>query len=390
MEIGDLPALPKVSVLSGPLVERAIITRIIQSTGRRGVTISQRQILGAFNRSNRKSVAGYLKRARDLGLIKKVDESTGIMPDTYARGRFFDSRTRDGDRLKRLSNAFWHPKKGILSNWPYPTAWGYGCVPEGAILGLATLIRLDEPVRQQTLAEYLSSQISPGTFSRSFRWMREHSLIMDSSQGVSLSGDWREKFESHLNSEYPCKERHEKGNHRRRRESELNRLRVSRSQLTDAERISLRRFPCVEKGCCRPALQVEHFPPKRYLLHLEDRTNRHFVWAICSTDNRASADFIKSLPPIEVEVGHFEWLRDDIDPLRVYDGLADIYMRRYRNSLKNRDAPQTVELIRRLLGAWETLGRNRELGLSQAQGRPRVRRVKVGSDAHFPGASRCH
>lgn len=389
MNIDDLPRLERISAVSGTLAKRVVVLWFIQQTGRsRKVGVSQRQVLDKFNRSNRRVIARYLKEARQTKLLTKTSPSRGITPDTHVRGEFFSHRTREGSRLNSLANALWNPKTGILSRWPYSAAWGHGCVPGSSILILSVLSLLDIPPTRAELKDYLSPLIPDSAVSAGTRWLQSRSLLTSDQGTLLLNKNWRSVFEKHMQDTFACNERHERGKARRLVESEENRARVAKGTLTDAERQLLRTLPCVRHGCKRQALTIEHFPPRRFLGHLDDQTNIFLVFAMCKMHNRKEAEFIKALPDIKPAQLEFRWLRDNVDPLRVFSAISEIGIKRFQQALERDDTDAAVKVVGWVLGAWETLGRSTlhdQLPKPKTNNRPN--RKIYGFRAHFPGRS---
>jgi len=104
-------------VLNGKTFEAVVLCRLVSLCGRkRRLNLSQRQVLGLFNRSNQKAVRNYLVKARRLGLLDKVEESSGTLADVYIRGPYFDRDNSEVRALVTLSHSLWG-KGGILREW---------------------------------------------------------------------------------------------------------------------------------------------------------------------------------------------------------------------------------------------------------------------------------
>jgi hypothetical protein len=345
--IVDLPVIPRVSVLPDRVFRRVVLAWFIYWAGRpKGLENSQRQICSRFNRSNREIIGNYLKEAREANFLKLLTASDGLNPDVHVRGAFFDDRTRDRDRFIQLANSLWGSQKGLLSQWPYPSAWGHGCTPPAVILCLATLNVLDEPIQRKALREYLEPLVPESSFNDAIRWMRGKDLIVLDACGLTASKDWQEKFVRHLFTSLAGSNRQERGDRRRKRESDTNRSRVKKATITRSEQDALKRLPCVKRGCKKLGTEMEHFPPHRFTKHLQDQTNKHLVWSICEEHNDASfIRSLKSIPPVKsgqlfIDARYAKW--------EIYDAVSNLYIQRYYKAKENNDKALADEVIKKI------------------------------------------
>jgi len=355
MLVVQLPQLPAVSVLDGNTFESVIFCRFVSLTGHvREFNQSQRQLLSLFNRSGQRAMGKYLKKAQSKGLIKKVRATKGLLADGYSRGILFDTETQESRRLIKLSNSLWGPK-GLLRTWPYPTAWGHGCLPGAVILSLATLRLLEESISKKSLREYLSPLVPQSSFNSGLKFLFEKHLVYGEGDRLIIAPDWESKLERWLDTHPACNERQEAGDKRRAAEIENNRIRVQKGELTEGEKTQLLALPCVVKGCKNKQHQLEHFPPRHFLKQLDVITNRHFVWSICKTHNRKMADFIKSLdstipiPPTLLRI------KRGVDPKRAYSASANLGIQKFYMAYKKDDHDAAVEAIRWVLGLWKAI-----------------------------------
>ncbi len=357
MLIRDLPDLPSVSALRGGVFQRVFHLWAVSEAKRpHGLEFSQRQMCSRFNRSGQRTVSKYLKSAREMGLIELRVKSDRLNPDVYRRGPFFTQRTRDSERLIRLSNGLWGAHDGILTHWPFPTSWGHGCVPPAVNICLATLNVLEEPIRREHLREYLSGFVPISSFNSAFRWIRSRNLVIETPDGFLLEPDWADSLLHVLSTKPAGFERHDKGDARRRGEAERNRSRILKTTLTENERTQLRRLPCVHPHCKSEALELEHFPPRRYLRHFHDQTNQHLVWAICEEHNDKTVEFIKSLsglspvPPLKVVLG------PRADPAAIYFAASNFHLERFYAAYRKGDHIAAEKEVKVTLQLWTALG----------------------------------
>lgn len=353
MLIFELPVIPRVLVLPDRVFRRVVLAWFIYRAGRpRGLENSQRQICSRFNRSNREIIGNYLKEARELGFLRLLTPSDGLNPDVHIRGVFFDDRTRDGERFIQLANSLWGSQKGLLSQWPYPSAWGHGCTPPAVILCLATLNVLDEPIERKALREYLEPLVPESSFNDAVRWMRGRDLIVLEACGLTTSKDWQEIFVRHLFTSLAGNNRQERGDRRRKRESDTNRSRVKKATITRAEQDALKRLPCVRKGCKRLGTEMEHFPAHRFLRHLEDQTNRHLVWAICEEHNDETQSFIKKMMPIAPNYSGQLHLDARYSGMDMYDIVSNVRIQQFYFAFECGDLEKASQIINKTLALW--------------------------------------
>jgi len=350
--ISELPDLPRVSVLGGNAFESVVLCRLVSMCGqKRRLNLSQRQILGLFNRSNQKAVCRYLVKARRLELLDKVQNSSGTLADVYTRGPYFGRDNTDVRAMVTLSHSLWG-KGGLLRDWPYPTAWGHGCLTCAAVICMAVLQRLDESISKKEFRRYLEPLISASSFNNAIQFLQTNRLIYPERDGLRLVSDWKPEIEAFLDKNPACNSRQTKGDARRRAESQANVIRVAQGKLTQAERHQLLALPCVVKGCHRMATQEEHFPPKKFLKHLPVLTHRRLVWAICKKHNRLTADFIKAMPddfpltpsPLVVSQG--------ADPLRIHCAAANHWITRFYSAFDEGDLPAAYHAVCTTFGLW--------------------------------------
>jgi hypothetical protein len=338
----QLPQLPKVEALDGNSFESVFICYLIARSGPvREFDSSQRQILSIFNRSQQRSISKKLKKAQEQGFLKKVRKSEGLLADVYTRGHLFEKETSTSMDLITLSNSLWGTN-GLLYDWPYPEAWGFGCVKTGVLLCLATLRKLDGNISKKTLRKYLQPLVSQSSFNEAIRILTERHMVVHTCGGIVLSTDWENKLEHWLATSPACNQRKEKGEIRRKAEQVANRMRVRKRELAEADRVLLLSLPCVVKGCDSKEREMEHFPPRRFLKDLDVETNRHFVWSICKDHNLALSRFIKKMPLTNPIPPAIIDLSPGVDPLRIYSTAANFGLTKFYRALRiEKDEPVT-------------------------------------------------
>jgi hypothetical protein len=337
----------------------------------------------------------YLKKAQSKGLIRKVRATKGLLADGYSRGIFFDTETQDSRRLIKLSNSLWGTK-GLLRTWPYPTAWGHGCLPGAVILSLATLRLLEESISKKSLREYLSPLVPQSSFNSGLKFLFEKHLVFGEGDRLIIAPDWESKLERWLDTHPACNERQEAGDKRRAVEIENNRIRVQKGKLTEGEKAQLLALPCVVKGCPNKRHQLEHFPPRHFLKQLDEITNRHFVWSICKAHNRVMADFIKSLDntiPIQPVL---LVMRRGADPMRIYSAAVNREIQKFYEAAPKQkgehaseeDIEAAQQAITSAIGLWKAIDKLPEKLKSVKSPQKHSSREIIGQQSYFPSHSK--
>ena len=304
-----------------------------------------------------------LKTAQNKGFLKKVKASEGLFPDSFIRGEYFAKDNAESRAIITLAKSLWG-SDGLLRDWPYPAAWGFGCLKTGVLLCLATLRKLDENISKKSLRKYLEPLVSQSSFNEAIRILTERHMVVHSCGGLVLATDWENKLQHWLESAPACIQRKEKGDARRKAEQTANRMRVRKQKLTDAERITLLALPCVVKGCqSRKKHEMEHFPPIRFLKELDVQTNRHFVWSICRDHNIELSRFIRKLPNSQVIPPNELELAPGVDPLRIYSASANRGIVKFYEALRKEDRKQVTDedleaatqAVVMVLGLWKAI-----------------------------------
>jgi len=149
-----------------------------------------------------------------------------------------------------------------------------------------------------------------------------------------------------------CNQRKYKGDERRRQESAQNRRRVVKGTITEAERCELKSLPCVRQGCGRKAVQMEHFPPKRYLKDLDDCNSISLIWAICPEHNLETSEFIKTLGPISINSIPPFRIVGDTEPFLLYRLVSNHWYGKFYEAFLAGDREAAIRAIRVTLSYW--------------------------------------
>lgn len=396
MLIVELPVLPRVSILKGKTFQSVLFCRFVSLAGqKKRLDHSQRQVLSLFNRSQQRAISRHFVAAQDAEILVKVHHTQGADPDVYIRGKFFVGNSSDSRALKTMSRSLWG-SKGLLKTFPFQTAWGHGCLSPGVILCLATLCALNESISKKSLRRYLSPLIYQSSFDTALRFLKEHHLVFGDAGRLVIAPDWESKVRAWLDTNPKCNERHQKGERRRKAESDANLVRVAKGKLTDAELKQLLALPCVVKGCKSKSEQQEHFPPKKFLKQLDVITNRHFVWSICSRHNRDMADFIKLLdstipiPPVLLV------MRRGSDPMRIYSAAVDLEIQKFYATVPNQkgkpvpeeDFEAAQQAIISAIGLWKAIDKLPEKLKNRSSPQKHSLREVVGKRSYFPSHSK--
>ena len=380
-----------VSALSGRIFKRVILSWFVHSAGRRrGLEDSQRQICSKFNRSNQLIISRYLKEAREENYLELLTPTDGLNPDVHIRGAFFVNRTRDRDRVIQLANSLWGSQRGLLSHWRYPSAWGHGCTPPAAIVCLATLSILDEPIQKKTLRKYLEPLVSESSFNDAIRWMRARHLSIEGACGLTVTDDWNEKFYRLLVASPAGAMRQVKGDSRRRKETDAHRTLILKETITQDERRRLKELPCVWKNCPNRGTELEHFPPRRFLRHLVDQTNKHLVWSICAEHNDKTNGFIKRIRQIPPDNSGQLFIDIRCCKREIYDAVSNIRIQQYYSAFERGDLESAAYTIHMILALWTTIENEAPHHNMSVMPRQRGNREMRGKNHYDPSLSKLY
>ena len=384
----ERPPLPAVSVLNGGLLETVILCRFVSLSGKsRSMGHSQRQVLSHFNRSGHGVVKRCLAKAQVTGILTLKAPSYGVIPDVYVRGDFFSRDSRESRALVTLAGSLWG-KKGLLTNWPYSAAWGFGCVPPAAIICLATLFALEESISQKSLRNYLSTLVAESSFTDAMKFLKKRHMTCSDSGRILIAPDWEEKLQRFLDEHPECNERKKRGDTRRKAESWKNKVGVQHGRLTDAERNQLFKLPCVVNGCKRRNRVQEHFPPKKFLKkNVDVSTNRHFVWSICRQHNDEMKGFIARMPlgpPIPSSKTVYA---RGVDPLRAYKACANLRIQQFYRAFHADDLDAATDAVRAIIGLWKAILLLPDEAMTGHKTHLGSKRKAVGKRPYSPGRS---
>jgi hypothetical protein len=230
--------------------------------------------------------------------------------------------------------------------------------------------------------------VPESSFNEAIRWMKARHLVVHGDFGLEASTDWQEKFVRHLDTSLAGNKRQERGDRRRTRESFVNRVRVKKATITKLEQDSLMRLPCVRKGCKNNATEMEHFPPYRFLRHLEDRTNRHLVWAICEEHNDETQSFIKYLPGIPADISSQLFIDVRYSKWDVYEAVCNLDIQRFYSAAQRRDGQEADSAISNSLALLNAILQSGEPETKGPSKRKESRREKIGVRAYRPDLSK--
>lgn len=355
MTVDPLPELPRVQALNGNSFDSVFFSRLVWLSGpTRELKSSQRELLSFFNRSRQKSMSQKLKVAQAKGFLKKTRNSQGLLPDAYIRGDFFAKDNSESRNFVTLATSLWGTN-GLLRDWQYPAAWGFGCMKTGVLLCLATLKKVDQSMSRKSLRKYLTPLVSESSFNESISILTTRQMVIQSNGELVLAKDWEDKLQHWLETIPACNQRKQKGDGRRRAEQLANRMRVRKQILTNAELYLLLKLPCVVKGCKRKSCELEHFPPRRFLKDFDDITNKNLVWAICKKHNQEKANFIKRLNVnTSIKSEQLE-IKAKVAPLNIYRTVANLRMQDYERAFRNNDPVGAAIAIQSVLMLWKAV-----------------------------------
>jgi len=362
LKFTELPRLPRVSAVQGSTLKRVIFLLMVYETRHhRTFCVSQRQILSYFNRSKREVLGSYLKDFQSDKFFTKKHFSRGDRPDEYERGPYFKKRTRETDRILDAANALWNHKTGLLRMWPYPTAWGHGCLSPAAILILAVLQVAEEEIPRFDLQGYLTTFLTQDSFERGIAELGNEKLIFMTPWGFTIAPGWQHKLENYMKTTSSCCDRQISGDQRRQREIRENRERVAKGIVTHAEKTKLLDQPCIFcKSDTEPRTEMEHFPPKKFLRLSNSVVFNHrlLVSAIHNQCNSELGIFVRSLPRLVVTPGKLVLRNTDVDLNRIFLASKEVHQNRFHQAYRTKDKTLALFSIHMTLSLWLTIMQN--------------------------------
>ncbi len=326
----QLPTLPTPGARPDPLFRRVLLAYVLGRLGFHDpVTLARRDVARAFNRSGDSRVSTHLHHLVQGGWLRVAKRSTGNYAHTYTRGPRLVADKNLRRTWDELSQALYGPG-GLLARFRGSPAFGHGLLLESGLLCLGALVQVSGPVSKPQLARYLSALVSESAVTGAVDRLVKSDLIESTNAGFVVVPDWESTLEALIEAVDAGAARERRNVDRWTRERDSFNERLDRGDITDQERVALRKLPCVR--CGDSGGQLEHFPPRRFL----NSYNPHLLWSICGDCNNSMNGFIRSLDDVEPPVVDGFWCTPGVDPGDLLQASTEFGIRRFYRAFDQR------------------------------------------------------
>jgi hypothetical protein len=275
----------------------AVVIHVISKSSTRH--ISQRDLQAILNRSGRSPVQNHLFELRQRGFLARNTRRKNLTDaDVYRPGRLLSNTHFDS--WTELSRQLFD-KKGLCKKLLNRPAFGTGFLNTNGMLIIGTLLRSSRPLKVREIHEYLNFFISDeGTIRNRLKLAQKHGLV--EKHGVTwttTTAFWEQLTEYELT--YGPTSRQERVARRTSAERIKFAIHLRKGKLTPREEKELRDQGCIRCGATnaqhkrrtRTNLQMEHFPPRKWLKTWGYTDKYDFNWAICIKCNNRYSPYIK-------------------------------------------------------------------------------------------------
>lgn len=298
-----LPRLPVPLRAPQPNPQRFILAVVINTVSMRSTRhISQRELQAILNRSGRDPIQNHLFELREgkflsrKGRRKDLADADAYSPGSRLKGNHLES-------WQELSRKLFN-RKGLCDGLLNRSAFGTGYLNQNGMLILGSLMRSKRPLKVREIHEYLSFFISnEGTIRNRLKLAQEHGLVVKQDATWTTTPDFWENLENY-ELHYGPTNRQKRLAHRTLVEREEFAIHLRHGKITKNEQDALRALGCIRCGKSneqhlaetKKNLQMEHFPPQRWLEAWGYKDHLDFNWAICAAGNIKYSHYIKRRP----------------------------------------------------------------------------------------------
>ena len=332
-------------------------------------SVSHRYLSMEFNRTQRKSVAKWIRKLEESGFIRVVKQSEGRQANTYGmtNGVYADAALQEN--VRRLACTLFGDK-GLLSDWLYPATWGYGCLNLSGTLLLSALIQINAPVAFKDLLAVLAPLVHRDTAKRNLVKLSQSDIIVSEETFLRLHDNWEDNLMMFIQDNPAGLPRLTAGNQVRQREWSAILAYMTAGQITEIEMIELRKLPCVI--CAGPSNEQEHFPPQRFFNALSLEPEIVNISPICQGCNPKRSGFIRSLPISRIVPFTEYFFPADSDLSKIRACGIEHQRRQFEKAFKARDKEAALSAINTALSLSMTAGKLRLAGSSKRVAKKRV------------------
>lgn len=298
-----------------PNPQRFILAVVIHIVSKRSTGhISQREIQAILNRAGRGPVQNHLFQLRQGKFLTRKSRRKNLADaDVYHPGAVLKKDHLEA--WQQLSQNLFD-KTGLCNALLNRPAFGTGFLNQNGMLVLGTLLNSERALKVREIHEYLSFFISDEETVRGRLIEAEkHGLVLEKHGPVLKKGatwttaaDFWERLEKYELLSGPTN-RQERLAHRSSIEREEYAIHLRHGKITKNEQDGLRALGCIRCGKSneqhlaetKKNLQMEHFPPQRWLKKWGYEDHIDFNWAICATCNNNYSTYIKRqpVPPLD-------------------------------------------------------------------------------------------
>jgi hypothetical protein len=264
--------------------------------------ISQREILQYLNRASRAPIHEKLFTLRQEGFLTRINRRKDLTDaDRYKAGK----------KLTGVHGQAWHElilnlygKNGICKDLLGHPAFGTGFLNQNGMLIIGALIHSVIPLSVKNLHSYLSFFIGDeNTIRNRLKLAEKHGLVIQNSSTWSIAPRFQKALDKY-SREYGPDNRRIRTDLRTQVEREEYAIHLRYGKITQKEQDELRTSGCIRCGKTNQQhiadtgkqLQMEHFPPKKWLKTWGYTDHIDFNWAICSKCNNNYSQYIKRRP----------------------------------------------------------------------------------------------
>ena len=329
----QLPTLPTPAARPDFSFRRVLLAYVLERLGFHDpVTLARRDVARAFNRSGDSRVSTHLHHLVQGGWLRVVQRSTGNYAHTYTRGPRLVGDAALREMWDDLSQALFGPG-GLLARFRGSPAFGHGLLLESGLVCLGAIVHASGPVSKPQLSRYLSALISTSAVTSAVDRLVRFDLVESTDAGFVVVSGWESTLEALIEAGDAGAARERRNVDRWIRERDSFNKRLDRGDITDEDRVALRKLPCVR--CGGAGGQLEHFPPKRFL----NSYNPHLLWSICADCNNSMNGFIRSLHDLEPSVVDGFWCAPGVDPGDLLQASTEFGLRRFYRAFDHRAGP---------------------------------------------------
>ena len=365
MDFSSVPAgsglhpLPVPRRAPKPNPQRFILAVVIHTVSERSTGhISQREIQAILNRAGRDPVRNHLFELRQGKFLTRKSWRKNLADaDIYHPGAVLKKDHLEA--WQQLSRNLFN-KKGLCNTLLNRPAFGTGYLNQNGMLVLGTLLNSERALKVREIHEYLSFFISDeGTVRGRLKEAEKHGLVLKKGVTWTTAADFWGCLE---NYELLCgpTSRQERLAHRSSIERRRFAIHLRKGAIDTGDEDALRKQGCIRCGksnkqhiaeTTKP-LQMEHYPPQRWLKKWDYEDHIDFNWAICATCNNNYSTYIKRQPVPPLNKSIRTSFRADADIPRVVLASLQTSIQKFYRHIDAERYQETSEVALNAFQLW--------------------------------------